>query len=57
MCTHDLAHRNHMAVDLAYCKVGTEHAGVSSRQARNQSPGAKRRGVFGESHGKHVEAC
>ena len=31
-------------------KVGTEHAGVSPDQARNQSRSAKRRGVFGESH-------
>ena len=31
-------------------KAGTEHAGFSPDQARTQSPSAKRRGVFGESH-------
>ena len=31
-------------------KAGTEHAGFSPDQARTQSPSAKRRGVFSESH-------
>ena len=31
-------------------KAGTEHAGFSPDQARTQSPSAKRRSVFGESH-------
>ena len=31
-------------------KAGTGHAGFSPDQARTQSPSAKRRGVFGESH-------
>ncbi|CAM9795182.1 unnamed protein product [Sphacelaria rigidula] len=31
-------------------KAGTEHAGVSPDQARNQSPSAKRRDAFGKWH-------
>ena len=39
-----------MTIDLAFLQTGTEHAGFSPDQARNQSPRAKRRDVFGESH-------
>ena len=50
-CTHNLACNSHICPLTSHpYKAGTEHAGFSPDQARNQSPSAKRRDVFGESH-------